>query len=263
MPDHERPANGSDPATPEPADAADAAAPADLAHAEEAAAREAAAEASPANGADRRREARPQGRSAPCHDQPQAGRPGASGAGAEARRGESGRSDDPEGEAGRRRTTPREPPRTPAGDAAVAERVDDQPGRRRTSVARPTSTSTRAARSGPGDRYRRLPGRRRQARGERISVELGGLGGAFGGEVNVHQGASSPSWPARSGSNRRGVRTIIANGSRADRRRGVLVVIARTVDGAGPDPRGLARRASRWAGGRIARRCSGARSERR
>ena len=113
------------------------------------------------------------------------------------------------------------------------------------------STCTRAGSGGAGDRRRRHPGRDRGARGDRVSVELGGIGAALAESSRVSQGAAG-SIVAREARVEQGVvRTLVAErGPRRADRRGVLFLVARNVDGnvkrswtgAAPSPSVLPRR---------------------
>jgi hypothetical protein len=69
------------------------------------------------------------------------------------------------------------------------------------------------------------------ARGERVSVELGGIGAAFGGEVRITQGAAYSVLAREVRLEQTIVRTVIANDVKVDRTAGVLVLLARRVDG--------------------------------
>jgi hypothetical protein len=69
------------------------------------------------------------------------------------------------------------------------------------------------------------------ARGERVSVEMGGIGAALGGEVRVTQGAVNTIVARDVRIEQAGVRTMIANNVHVERTTGVLVMIARHVEG--------------------------------
>src|SRR3989475_945260 len=69
------------------------------------------------------------------------------------------------------------------------------------------------------------------ARGERVSVEMGGIGAALGNEVRVTQGAVNAIVARDVQIEQAGVRTIIANNVHVERTTGVLVMIARHVEG--------------------------------
>ena len=69
------------------------------------------------------------------------------------------------------------------------------------------------------------------ARGERVSVEMGGIGAALGDEVRVTQGAVNAIVARDVRIEQAGVRTIIANNVHVERTTGVLVMIARHVEG--------------------------------
>jgi hypothetical protein len=69
------------------------------------------------------------------------------------------------------------------------------------------------------------------ARGERVSVEMGGIGAALGTEVRVTQGAVRTIVARDVRIEQAGVRTMIANNVHVERTTGVLVMIARHVEG--------------------------------
>jgi len=69
------------------------------------------------------------------------------------------------------------------------------------------------------------------AQGERVSVEMGGIGAALGGEVRVTQGAVNAIVARDVRIEQAGVRTMIANNIHVERTTGVLVMIARHVEG--------------------------------
>ena len=69
------------------------------------------------------------------------------------------------------------------------------------------------------------------ARADRVSVELGGLGAALAGDVRITQGAAGSIVARDVHVEQALVRTVIANHVRAERRTGVLVLIARRVEG--------------------------------
>jgi hypothetical protein len=69
------------------------------------------------------------------------------------------------------------------------------------------------------------------ARGERVSVEMGGIGAALGSEVRVTQGAVNTIVARDVRIEQAGVRTVIANNVHVERTTGVLVMIARHVEG--------------------------------
>jgi hypothetical protein len=69
------------------------------------------------------------------------------------------------------------------------------------------------------------------AQGDRISVEMGGIGAALGAEVRVTQGAVNAIVARDVRIEQAGVRTMIANNVHVERTTGVLVMIARHVEG--------------------------------
>jgi hypothetical protein len=69
------------------------------------------------------------------------------------------------------------------------------------------------------------------ARAERVSVEMGGIGLAIGGDVRVTQGGVSTILARDVTIEQAGVRTIVANNVKVERTTGVLVMIARHVEG--------------------------------
>jgi hypothetical protein len=69
------------------------------------------------------------------------------------------------------------------------------------------------------------------ARGERISVELGGIGAAFGDQVRITQGGVGSVVAREARIEQAVVRTVVANEVHAERTTGVLVLLARRVDG--------------------------------
>jgi len=69
------------------------------------------------------------------------------------------------------------------------------------------------------------------AQGERVSAELGAVGAAFGTEVRVTQGAVYSVVAREARLEQTFVRTLIANEVKADRTTGVLVLLARRVEG--------------------------------
>jgi hypothetical protein len=69
------------------------------------------------------------------------------------------------------------------------------------------------------------------ARGDRVSVELGGVGAALAGELHVTQGAVGSVIARDVRIEQSGVRMLVANEVHAERTTGVMVLIARKVDG--------------------------------
>jgi hypothetical protein len=69
------------------------------------------------------------------------------------------------------------------------------------------------------------------ARGERVSVEMGGIGAAIGSDVRVTQGAVNTILARDVRIEQAGVRTVIANNVHVERTTGVLIMIARHVEG--------------------------------
>lgn len=69
------------------------------------------------------------------------------------------------------------------------------------------------------------------ARGDRVSVEIGAIGAAMGGEVRLTQGAAGAVLAREVHVEQAIVRTLVANEVRIDRTTGVLVLIARRVEG--------------------------------
>jgi hypothetical protein len=69
------------------------------------------------------------------------------------------------------------------------------------------------------------------ARGERVSVEMGGIGAAIGNDVRVTQGGANMILARDVRIEQAGVRTIIANNVHVERTTGVLIMIARHVEG--------------------------------
>jgi hypothetical protein len=69
------------------------------------------------------------------------------------------------------------------------------------------------------------------ARGDRVSVEMGGIGAAIGGEVRVTQGAVGSVLAREVRIEQAAVRTIVANNVRFERTTGVLILLARKVEG--------------------------------
>ena len=69
------------------------------------------------------------------------------------------------------------------------------------------------------------------ARGDRVSVEMGGIGAALGGEVRVTQGGVGSVLARDVHIEQAVVRTVIANNVRFERTTGVLILLARRVEG--------------------------------
>jgi len=69
------------------------------------------------------------------------------------------------------------------------------------------------------------------ARADRISIELGGIGAAMAGEVSITQGGAGSILARDVHLEQTVVRTMIANNVHADRPTGVLLLIARRVEG--------------------------------
>ena len=69
------------------------------------------------------------------------------------------------------------------------------------------------------------------ARGDRVSVELGGVGVALAGEVHVTQGGIGSVLARDVRIEQSAVRMLVANEVHAERTTGVMVLIARKVDG--------------------------------
>jgi hypothetical protein len=69
------------------------------------------------------------------------------------------------------------------------------------------------------------------ARGERVSVEMGAIGAALGNEVRVTQGAVGTVLARDVRIEQAAVRTIVANNVRFERTTGVLLLVARRVEG--------------------------------
>ena len=69
------------------------------------------------------------------------------------------------------------------------------------------------------------------ARGDRVSVEMGAIGAAIGGEVRVTQGAVGSVLAREVRIEQAAVRTIVANNVRFERTTGVLILLARKVEG--------------------------------
>lgn len=69
------------------------------------------------------------------------------------------------------------------------------------------------------------------ARGDRVSVEMGAIGAAIAGEVRVTQGAAGNVLAREVRIEQAGVRTIVANQVHVERTTGVLLLIARRVEG--------------------------------
>jgi len=69
------------------------------------------------------------------------------------------------------------------------------------------------------------------ARADRVTVELGAVGLAAGGQVGITQGAANTVLAREATVDRAFVQTIVAGSVRAERPVGVLVLIARRVEG--------------------------------
>lgn len=69
------------------------------------------------------------------------------------------------------------------------------------------------------------------ARGDRVSVEIGAIGVAMGGEVRLTQGAAGAVLAREARVEQAVVRTLVANEVTVERTTGVLVLIARRVEG--------------------------------
>jgi hypothetical protein len=69
------------------------------------------------------------------------------------------------------------------------------------------------------------------ARGDRVSVELGGIGAVLAGELHMTQSAASSVLARDVRIEQSAVRMLVANEVHAERTTGVLVLIARKVEG--------------------------------
>ena len=235
-----------EPETPATPDAASGGDTPDLAQAEEAAAREAAAEASPSgSGAG----SGPKVGQAKVDDEPQ-GRRSPRGRVLEGRRPRADASDEggfgpPPPSPPSRPRPPRRPSRPPRPRSRGRSPRPSTSARAAPTGSPPrTSTSAAAASAGPNATDIAVSqGGIGLARGERVSVELGGVGAALGGEVRVTQGGVYTVLAREVHLEQSIVRTVIANEVQADRTTGVLLLLARRVDGDVQDDPRLARRA--------------------
>jgi hypothetical protein len=119
-----------------------------------------------------------------------------------------------------------EPPRSVTGDTieisqsgvqvVTATNVDVRQG----GIGRARATDVAVSQGGVG-----------LARADRVSVELGGVGAAIAGEVRVTQGGVGSILARDVHVEQTAVRTLVANQVHVERTTGVLVLIARRVEG--------------------------------